>query len=213
MRATLLILVLLLSACGGGGSDGAAGSDDPTDSAAADPADGATAAPTQAATTNPKDDAGADLGGVGDTGEGDGQADGPPPTEPPADGPPPTAAPPPEPAGPPTEDLPGGRYVQIDAITAEGNSYAVSFTPLNFTPLIGTGPQDYHIHFFWNTLEPQNAGTNGPNPGEWFLYDGASPFNGWTFGDRPPEATQMCALVADAAHGVTVGSGNCVTLP
>ena len=30
---------------------------------------------------------------------------------------------------------------------------------------------------------------------------------------RPPEATQMCALVADSAHGVTVGSGNCVTLP
>ena len=118
-----------------------------------------------------------------------------------------------EPTGPPTEGLPGGRYVQIDTVTASGSAYAVEFTPYNFVPLIGSGDQDFHIHFFWNSVEPQNAGTNGPAPGDWFLYDGGSPFTGYTFAARPPEATQMCALVADSAHGVTVGSGNCVTLP
>lgn len=123
----------------------------------------------------------------------------------------PTATP--EPTGPPTEDLPGGRYVEITGIRAEGGAYAVDFTPYNFEPFIGEGDQDFHVHFFFNDLEPANAGTNGPSPGEWFLYDGPSPFTGYTFADRPPEATQLCALVADARHGVTVGSGNCVTLP
>lgn len=210
MRRTavlLLALALLLSACSGGGDDGAAGDDEV---GLADPAATGLPSPTpaQGPTENPKDEAELDLGATAAPSAGASPSEAPPPSPQP-----PTEEPPPEPTGPPTEGLPGGRYVQIDEITAEGNSYAVSFTPFNFTPLIGTGPQDYHIHFFWNTLEPQNAGTNGPDPGDWFLYDGASPFNGWTFGDRPPEATQMCALVADAAHGVTVGSGNCVTLP
>lgn len=200
--AALLAASLLLTACGGADSTGTGGSEAvaTADDTATDAAD---SEPAATPSGNPKDDADLTLPS---------EVEASPPPAPPTDEPP-TEAPPPEPTGPPTEDLPGGRYVQIDSITAEGQSYAINFTPYNFDPLIGSGPQDFHIHFFWDTVEPQNAGTNGPNPGSWELYDGASPFTAFSFAARPPEATQLCALVADAAHGVTVGSGNCATLP
>jgi hypothetical protein len=31
--------------------------------------------------------------------------------------------------------------------------------------------------------------------------------------DRPAQATQMCALVANADHSVQLNTGNCVDLP
>lgn len=207
IHAVLLVAVLVLTGCGGdgGGDEAVQQTTEPSPTAVAE-------AETVTPPANPKDEAGleVDLDPNDDDpieAEEDPSApdDDPLELEPEDD----TA----DPTGPPTEGLPGGRYVQIDTVTASGSAYAVEFTPYNFVPLIGSGDQDFHIHFFWNSVEPQNAGTNGPAPGDWFLYDGGSPFTGYTFAARPPEATQMCALVADSAHGVTVGSGNCVTLP
>lgn len=203
--ALLLVLLLVMAAgCGGGG-----GGDDAGVDAAADED-----APAEAAGDGAAGDGGAEDGPTADDKEvadltlPAGTA-----PEDPDGGTAEAGQPDPEPAGLPTDEVPGGRFVEITAITADGDAYAVEFTAHNYTPLIGTGPEDFHIHFFWDSVEPENAGTNSPSPGEWFVYDGPSPFTGYTAPERPADATAMCALVADAAHAVEVGSGTCVELP
>jgi hypothetical protein len=69
-----------------------------------------------------------------------------------------------------------------------------------------------HVHFFWNTVSPDQAGVPG-NPGNWKLYGSPSPFTGYTVSERPGGATQMCVLVANPDHSVQQGTGNCVNLP
>lgn len=200
------MLCLLAAACGGGDADGGAAEADAaaqTESAAAEQAIVEPTEPVAAQASEPE-------AAVADATAEDPQVQSTPTIDPKDD----TVielpdAPPP----PPTEGLPGGRYVRINDIAAEDGTYLVDFEPFNFEPLIGSGPEDYHIHFFWDTLEPQNAGTNGPAPGDWFLYDGPSPFSGYSVAEKPGGAARLCALVADAAHGVTLETGNCVELP
>ena len=209
IHAVLLVAVLVLTGCGGdgGGDEAVQQTTEPSPTAVAE-------VETVTPPENPKDEAGLEVDlDPNDDDPIEAEEDPSAPDDDPLELEPEDDTAEPVPTGPPTEGLPGGRYVQIDTVTASGSAYAVEFTPYNFVPLIGSGDQDFHIHFFWNSVEPQNAGTNGPAPGDWFLYDGGSPFTGYTFAARPPEATQMCALVADSAHGVTLGSGNCVTLP
>jgi len=45
------------------------------------------------------------------------------------------------------------------------------------------------------------------------MYGGLSPFTGYARTDRPAEAGQLCALVANPDHSVLPGSGNCMMLP
>jgi hypothetical protein len=68
-----------------------------------------------------------------------------------------------------------------------------------------------HVHFFFNTVPPQQAGMPGSGP--WILYGGPRPFTGYKVTDRPSGATQMCALVANPDHSIRLNSGNCVALP
>ena len=103
---------------------------------------------------------------------------------------------------------PSGLSVEINTIDLENGSYVVHYSPYGYTPqLPGT-----HIHFFFNTVPPENAGV-GPTQETWFLYGGPNPFTGYGVGDRPGGATQMCALVANADHTVQLNTGNCVDLP
>jgi hypothetical protein len=98
--------------------------------------------------------------------------------------------------------------VEINTIDLENGSYVVHYSPYGYTPqLPGT-----HIHFFFNTVPPENAGV-GPTQETWFLYGGPNPFTGYGVGDRPGGATQMCAPVANADHTVQLNTGNCVDLP
>jgi hypothetical protein len=70
------------------------------------------------------------------------------------------------------------------------------------------------VHFFFDTVEPINAGTSGPQQkGEWIIYDVPSPFTLYKVSDRPAGARKMCVLVADAQHAVELDTGNCVDLP
>lgn len=202
MRSTALLLALLVLATACASGDGEDGT--PVAAATKDDGAGEVDEPATSAAADTSERPPADAS-PGPTSQGS-----PPEATPTATT---TSAPAPTPSAPPTEGLPGDRYVQIDGIRTEGQAYAVDFTPLNFTPLIGSGPDDFHIHFFWDTVAPENAGTNGPAPEDWILYDGPSPFTEYGFAARPPAATGLCALVADAAHGVTLGSGDCVTLP
>jgi hypothetical protein len=96
---------------------------------------------------------------------------------------------------------------RIDDIYLQGNQYSVDFETFGYTPQL----PGQHVHFFFNTVPPEQAGVPGQGP--WKLYGGPSPFTEYGPGDRPQGATQMCILVANADHSVQPNSGNCVDLP
>ena len=122
----------------------------------------------------------------------------------------PTASPTPSPTPPPTPTpTPEGRQVRITGITIQGNAYAVAFKAFHFTPDI---PGARHIHFFWDTVPPTQAGIPAKST-NWILYDGSSPFLKYKVADRPANATQMCVLVANHDHSVVQKTGNCWPLP
>jgi hypothetical protein len=111
---------------------------------------------------------------------------------------------PPPPAGASAQ----GPSVQITGITIDGqNRYAVEFETQNFTPQNpGT-----HIHFFFNTVSPDQVGLGGS--GDRLMHYSPEPFTGYTVGQRPADATQMCAVVVNPDHTVIPESGNCFDLP
>jgi serine/threonine protein kinase len=107
---------------------------------------------------------------------------------------------------PPTP-TPNTPYVVITEIMLEGNAYVVDFEMHN-------SPPDLHVHMFFNNVPPEQAGSPGAGP--WKLVGGAygpSPFTGYGPANRPPAATQMCALIANPTHSIQPNSGNCVDLP
>jgi serine/threonine-protein kinase len=101
----------------------------------------------------------------------------------------------------------GALYVQIQTITLDGSAYVVNYTTTGYTETL----PGRHVHFFFNTVPPDQAGLPGGGP--WILYGGPRPFTQYTVNDRPAGATQMCALVANEDHSVIAGSGNCIALP
>ena len=109
----------------------------------------------------------------------------------------------------PTATVPPGiPFVRINAIIIDSeNRYVVEYETFEFTEIL----PGVHIHFFFNTVSPENAGSPGSGP--WFLYGGPRPFTGYRVSDRPAAATQMCSLVANGNHSVQPNSGNCVDLP
>jgi serine/threonine protein kinase len=109
----------------------------------------------------------------------------------------------------PTPTVPPGPYVRINSITVDGNNnYVVEYETFEFTEQL----PGMHIHFFFNTVSPENAGSPGSGP--WYLYGGPRPFTKYRVSDRPSEATQMCALVANSNHSLfSQTSGNCMDLP
>jgi molecular chaperone DnaK len=68
-----------------------------------------------------------------------------------------------------------------------------------------------HVHFFVNTVPPEQAGTPGGGP--WKLYAGESPYDGFTANDIPANATEICVLIANPDHSVKLETGNCFALP
>jgi len=106
----------------------------------------------------------------------------------------------------PTSTFPA-LYVQITNITLNGNQYVVEYETYGFTEQL----PGMHIHFFFNTVTPEQAGVPGSGP--WILYGGPRPFTKYSVGDKPSAATQMCVLVANANHSVILESGNCFNLP
>lgn len=116
-----------------------------------------------------------------------------------------TETPPPSPT--PTATYPP-LYVRINNITLNAsNAYVVDYETFGYTEQL----PGMHIHFFFNTVSPDQAGMPGAGP--WFLYGGPRPFTGYTTSNRPAQATQMCALVANANHSIILDSGNCFNLP
>jgi actin-like ATPase involved in cell morphogenesis len=115
-----------------------------------------------------------------------------------------------------------GRCAHISAIRVSGDHYVADYTVDGFDPLTrenGGTADDHHVHFFFDTTPPENAGANGPSPGVWTVWDlidagGALTFDEAAVADAQDlGASQLCVLVADAGHGVEQGTGNCVDLP
>ncbi len=118
---------------------------------------------------------------------------------------------PPSPEPSPTEPVPtvpAGPQILINSINSDGTNYIVDYTPIGYEPAL----PGVHIHFFWNTVPPQNAGV-GPTQESWILYGGPNPFTQYRVSDRPAGATQMCALVANPDHTIQLNTGNCLNLP
>ena len=108
----------------------------------------------------------------------------------------------------PTPETP---YVVITGISIDSsNYYVVDYEVHNF-------PSDtpgMHVHMFFNTVPPDQAGVPGSGPWKltWGRY-GDPPFKQYTVSNRPSGATQMCSLVANPNHTVQPNSGNCMDLP
>ncbi|NCC32180.1 MAG: DUF11 domain-containing protein, partial [Chloroflexia bacterium] len=100
-----------------------------------------------------------------------------------------------------------GKTATITSISERDGQYSVVFVTFGFTAQL---PGD-HVHFFFDTVPPEEAGMPGSGP--WYVYGGPSPFTGYGLADRPVGATQMCILVANPDHSVILRSGNCVDLP
>lgn len=99
-------------------------------------------------------------------------------------------------------------YVRINSITlSAGYTYVVDYETFGYTEKL----PGMHVHFFFNTVSPDQAGMPGNGP--WVLYGGPRPFTRYTISDRPAKADQICALVANADHTVIPESGNCMALP
>jgi hypothetical protein len=108
---------------------------------------------------------------------------------------------------------PAPNTARINSISVQDGRYVVDFETFGFTPQM----PGQHVHFFFDSVPPEQAGMPGSGP--WQLYpaaagqSGASPFTLLTVAGRPPNANQMCILVANADHSVNQRTGNCVDLP
>jgi hypothetical protein len=99
-------------------------------------------------------------------------------------------------------------FVRINSITVnDTGNYVVDYETFGYTEVL----PGQHVHFFFDTVPPENAGSPGTGP--WQLYGGPRPFTKYREVDRPANATQMCALVANPNHSIILDSGNCVNLP
>jgi len=109
----------------------------------------------------------------------------------------------------PTPTIPVGvLYSRINAISVnDQGAYVIDYETFEYTEVL----PGQHVHFFFNTVPPEQAGSPGSGP--WKLYGGPRPFVGYRAADRPAATTQMCILVANADHSVQPNSGNCYILP
>jgi serine/threonine-protein kinase len=113
------------------------------------------------------------------------------------------------PTEPPAATVVPALSVRIDAISVDSytNRYVVEYATYADTEQL----PGVHVHFFFDTVAPENAGLPGSVP--WIVYGGPRPFTGYALADRPRRASQLCALVANEDHSFQPGSGNCVALP
>jgi hypothetical protein len=112
-------------------------------------------------------------------------------------------------------ELPPPNTALIKHIDVQDGVYVVDFETFGFEPLLESGRT--HLHFFFNTVPPEQAGVPGSGP--WQIYPtgpgqpNTTPFTLYAAADRPEAATQMCVLVANHDHSVNMNTGNCVDLP
>ncbi len=115
-----------------------------------------------------------------------------------------------------------GRCAWIDDISLDGGFYVVEYSTEGFEPLMrenGGEDHDHHVHFFFDTFDVSQVGTNVPEEdrGDWTVWDlpqgdGEYVFNEASVDDRG-DAEALCVGVADADHGIDPDFSDCVDLP
>ena len=104
-------------------------------------------------------------------------------------------------------------FVCMDDISVVDGRLSVAFTPDGFEPNTNVD----HIHFFLNVASmadnPLNAGTSGPAPGSWVVWDAPNPATPFTLQQAIDQgATELCALMAGSIHSVNLGTGHCTDI-
>lgn len=97
-----------------------------------------------------------------------------------------------------------------EMISPEGDDslhYQVSFETVGFTPQ----PRDFHIHFFYDNVAPENAGVPGDGP--WEVHQIDAVFQGFPVSEKPADASRICVVVANPDHTITVETARCHDLP
>lgn len=107
----------------------------------------------------------------------------------------------------PTPTVPSEPYARINEIAIEDGRFVVAYETFGYTEQL----PGMHVHFFYDTVPPEDAGVPGPGP--WVVYGGPRPFREYTVNSRPAGAEQMCILVANPNHSIILESGNCYDLP
>ncbi len=107
----------------------------------------------------------------------------------------------------PTATVPSGPYARINQITIENGRNIVEYETFEYQEAL----PGMHVHFFFDTVPPGQAGAPGAGP--WFVWGGPRPFDRYGLSNRPGAATQMCALAANPNHSIILEAGNCVDLP
>jgi molecular chaperone DnaK len=115
-----------------------------------------------------------------------------------------------------TTTVPPGPFVNIQGVDLNpDDKYEISYAVTGYTPDI-EDPDALHIHFFLDTTDPEDAGTNGDPPGVWELTDVLNTYTTDYGPETKGAATQMCSAVATHDHAVYEQgtlTGNCVDLP
>jgi hypothetical protein len=115
-----------------------------------------------------------------------------------------------------TTTVPPGPSVNIQNVALDrDHKYQITYAVTGYTPDI-EDPDALHIHFFLNTTDPEDAGTNGDPPGVWELTDVLNTYTTDYGPETKGAATQMCSAVATHDHAVYEQgtlTGNCVDLP
>lgn len=94
-----------------------------------------------------------------------------------------------------------------NSASMEGLHYQVVFETSGFTPQV----RDFHVHFFYDTVPPEESGIPGGGP--WQVHQVDQPFEGFVVADRPAEATQICVIVANPDHSIIPDTETCLDLP
>jgi hypothetical protein len=113
-----------------------------------------------------------------------------------------------------------GHCVRIAFIESEPDQPYVAAYETNFEPLIGSDPENnFHVHFFWNTIPPEEAGVPGRGPWEvWDLPLGGGEYVFDKFTDANAEeyggvgATALCVAVARSDHSIETDTVMCLDL-
>lgn len=98
-----------------------------------------------------------------------------------------------------------GQSVLLVSVKLEGDVYIVEYETVGFIERAG----GRHLHFFFNTGTPDNI----QGDSQFVMFTGPRPFQGLTVFDRPDNATQICAIIANPDHSTIPGTANCIDLP
>lgn len=111
------------------------------------------------------------------------------------------------PTAPPPAFPPDARRVELTEVRTDGAAFEILYDTVNFEPSFAAG--DFHMHFFWDVYPPDSVGSTSPEPNPWVVWtlddNGEKRFDdpdGQLAGQRPADATGICAVVATSDHAV-----------